>query len=60
MCSPLEVLRGARDVKPANDNDPIAYQVKRVCLYLSKKLFDLTVAYREGSLVHLVDNIAAG
>src|ERR1035437_5868620 len=29
MCSPLGVSRGARDVKPTNDNDPVAYQVKK-------------------------------
>jgi hypothetical protein len=29
MCSPLDVRRGARDVKPTIDDDPVAYQVKR-------------------------------
>ena len=29
MCSPLGVLRGAEDVKPTSDNDPVAHQVKR-------------------------------
>jgi hypothetical protein len=29
-CSPLEVLRGARDAKPTNDNEPVACQVKRI------------------------------
>jgi len=29
MCSPLGFLRGAEDVEPAIDDDPVADQVKR-------------------------------